>query len=154
MRKQFGKITVAGLILVLALVLMAGCGSSSDEETYNSDWQGAINASQGVQIVGAVDNQVLATYSEDAEIEGFLDALAIDQWTEGELPEDAKVEYNVSFFKEGTITMDDSEGNDSLTVVARIKTYADSNIITLESLGLSLNFEVPDSAVDAIRNAS
>lgn len=165
MRKQTANIFQVVLILILVMAITTACGSSQSEgeNSYNSDWKGAIEQSQGAQIEDTLDHQVVATYSEEAELKEFIDALAIDEWKETELPEDLKMEYNVSFFKEGSIDSgsdsedsmdsgDDSEGVGSLTVVARIKTYSDSNIILLESLGLSLSFEIPDSALDAIRN--
>lgn len=150
------------LVLILTLVFATGCGggNESSEETYNSDWKGAIEQSEGVQVETAVDHQVLAFYSEESEIESFLNALAMDQWVEvKEPPTDAKFEYSVSFFKFGTLgtdenavdSNDESDNSGSQTVVARIKTYSDSDIIVLESLGLSLTFKMPQSGLDAIR---
>ncbi len=136
---------ITAVILILVLASMTGCDGSEDEDTYNSDWQGSLKSSQGIQIKGAKEDVVFATYSEDSEIEGFINELALDQWEPADVPEGAQKEFIAVFYKE------DANGNEN--VVGNITTYKDSTVVSLDSLGLSLAFQMPESALDAIRNA-
>lgn len=152
MKYHIMKKSIMAFTLVLVIFALAACGGSSDDDTYNSDWIGTINASQGIQVKSAESGEVFKTYSEQSEIDQFMDSLAVDKWEPvTEDTSDLQKEYSVIFYKlnsSGSEGSDDENANQS--VVARLTTYKDSSIITMESLGLSFTMKVPDSAVEAI----
>ena len=142
------------MMLLLILTVACACGNGDEDESYNSDWQGTLEASQGVQIEGAQDGVVFATYSEEAEIKEFMNSLEIDNWESADIPEDGKKEFIVKFYRQDTINPGENEEdvNGTQTVVGSITTFKGSSVISFESLGLNLGFKIPENAIQNIKN--
>lgn len=146
MTATFKRIIIAAIALIaaagvaVALVLSDGC-SSSAADPFGGVRNSAVNAAIDLSgVKGRIDAQVRAKAVEAANeygvpetlVDNVVDSLAIEDWQATSLPPDA--------VETGTYTVDTEDAS------ARITTYDDPSIVTIDAYGQTVTMAVPDSA--------
>ncbi len=128
------------------------CGCSTQGEDSGSDWQDALNKAQMITVSDAETGEILREVTDTVEIAALVDSLAVDQWTLSKLPgENATPSLELTLAQEPTETaLSDSENNGGMEEIGTVTVYSDIPYISIEVLGFSFDFEVPQDAIDAI----
>ena len=143
------SLSVCVFALALAGTLLTGCGAPSEDGSYTFDGE-ELSKAQVIVLTDA-DGAELATVTDLDAIDTLVEELSSEDWTLGEVPEDARPALVASLYQEPTETVlgDDSDG---LIHLLDLESYPEESCITLRlaALPVSLDFQVPQSALDAL----
>ena len=145
------SLSVCVFALALAGTLLTGCGAPSEDGSYTFDGE-ELSKAQVVVLTDA-DGAELATVTDLDVIDTLVDELSTEDWTLGEVPEDARPALVASLYQEPTETVL-GDGSDGLIHLLDLESYPEEGCITLRlaALPVSLDFQVPQSALDALRD--
>ena len=146
MTAPFKRIIITAIVLIAiagiaCAIVVFGSGSAKAGSPLADAKNGAMNTALDLSgMKGRVDSELRAKASELAEANGIpqsivdtaVDSLAIEDWQVVSLPEDAT--------ETGSYSVDTDD------MSARITTYDDPSIVTVEAYGQTLTMEVPQSA--------
>ena len=145
------SLPICFLTLALAGMLLTSCAAPSEDGSYTFDGE-ELSKAQVIVLTDA-DGAELATVTDLDAIDALVDELSSEDWTLGEVPEDAQPALVASLYQEPTETVlgDDS---DDLIHLLDLESYPEESCITLRlaALPVSLDFQVPQSALDALRD--
>ena len=147
------SLSVCVLALALAGTLLTSCGYvvSSEDGSYTFDGE-ELSKAQVIVLTDA-DGAELATVTDLDAIDTLVEELSSEDWTLGEVPEDARPALVASLYQEPTETVL-GDGSDGLIHLLDLESYPEEGCITLRlaALPVSLDFQVPQSALDALRD--
>lgn len=128
------------------------CSCSTQGEDSGNDWQDALDKAQMIMVSNAETGEILREVSDTVEIAALVDSLAVDQWTLSKLPsESATPSLELTLAQESTETvLGDSENHGDMERIGTVTVYSEIPCISIEVLGFSFDFEVPQDAIDAI----
>ena len=145
------SLPICFLALALAGMVLTACGAPAEDGSYTFDGE-ELSKAQVIVLTDA-DGAELATVTDLDAIDALVDDLSSEDWTLGEVPEDARPALVASLYQEPTETVlgDDSDG---LIHLLDLESYPEEGCITLRlaALPVSLDFQVPQSALDALRD--
>ena len=143
------SLPICFLALALAGMVLTACGAPAEDGSYTFDGE-ELSKAQVIVLTDA-DGAELATVTDLDAIDALVDELSSEDWTLGEVPEDARPALVASLYQEPTETVlgDDSDG---LIHLLDLESYPEESCITLRlaALPVSLDFQVPQSALDAL----
>ena len=145
------SLPICFLTLALAGILLTACGAPSEDGSYTFDGEELTKAQVLVLTDGS--GTELGTITDLDTIDTLVDDLSTEDWTMGELSEDAQPELVVSLYQEPTETVV-GDNSEELIHLLDLASYPEEGCIALRlaAVPLQLDFQVPQSALDALSN--
>lgn len=139
MKKLFITLTIALVLLLCA------CQANENKEisTYGND----IAKAQEITVISTDTSEVIARITSKEDIEDFVLALDLDQWTLKTLPNGATEIGSFGLSQEETIKFGQTDTDGTLYDIAKITLY-DGSYIGFEIGDLNTTFEVSEETVD------
>ena len=143
------SLPICFLALALAGILLTACGAPSEDGSYTFDGEELTKAQVLVLTDGS--GTELGTITDLDTIDTLVDDLSTEDWTMGELSEDAQPELVVSLYQEPTETVV-GDNSEELIHLLDLESYPEESCIALRlvAVPLQLDFQVPQSALDAL----
>ena len=143
------SLPICFLALALAGILLTACGAASEDGSYTFDGEELTKAQVLVLTDGS--GAELGTITDPDTIDTLVDDLSTEDWTMGELSEDAQPELVVSLYQEPTETVV-GDNSEELIHLLDLESYPEESCIALRlaAVPLQLDFQVPQSALDAL----
>ena len=135
--------------LALAGMVLTACGAPAEDGSYTFDGEELSKAQ--VLVLTDSSGTELATITDLDTIDTLVDDLSTEDWTMGELSEDARPELVVSLYQEPTETVLGDNGEDLIHLLD-LESYPEEGCIALrlDAVPIALDFQVPQSALDAL----
>ena len=147
--KRIGTVAVSFLAVGC---LLNGCAlgdtAQMDGAVQNSDFAKA----QEITAVRVGEDVPVYTATEKEHIETFVEQMQIDEWKIGTLPEDAEASVVYSFQQEKTVLFGESSTDGSMDELLKFTVYVDAPYLSLEVLGQSLHFQIPEDAANYLNH--
>ena len=143
------SLPICFLTLALAGILLTACGAPSEDGSYTFDGEELTKAQVLVLTDGS--GTELGTITDLDTIDTLVDDLSTEDWTMGELSEDAQPELVVSLYQEPTETVV-GDNSEELIHLLNLESYPEVSCIALRlaAVPLQLDFQVPQSPLDAL----
>ena len=135
--------------LALAGMVLTACGAPAEDGSYTFDGEELSKAQ--VLVLTDSSGTELGTITDLDTIDTLVDDLSTEDWTMGELSEDARPELVVSLYQEPTETVLGDNGEDLIHLLD-LESYPEEGCIALrlDAVPIALDFQVPQSALDAL----
>ena len=135
--------------LALAGMVLTACGAPAEDGSYTFDGEELSKAQ--VLVLTDSSGTELGTITDLDTIDTLVDDLSTEDWTMGELSEDARPELVVSLYQESTETVLGDNGEDLIHLLD-LESYPEEGCIALrlDAVPIALDFQVPQSALDAL----
>lgn len=117
--------------------------SSDEMATLEADADTLLKKTQEICVRDA-DNQTVQRLQSEEERADFISALSIEEWSPAELSEDAQPAGSFVLEQEDTVLAGQQDNDGQLHEVASLTLYQENNWISLEVLGISMAFSVPE----------
>ena len=143
------SLSICFLTLALTGILLTACGAPSENGSYTFDGEELTKAQVLVLTDGS--GTELGTITDLDTIDTLVDDLSTEDWTMGELSEDAQPELVVSLYQEPTETVV-GDTSEELIHLLDLESYPEESCIALRlaAVPLQLDFQVPQSPLDAL----
>ena len=143
------SLPICFLALALAGMVLTACGAPAEDGSYTFDGEELSKAQ--VLVLTDSSGTELATITDLDTIDTLVDDLSTEDWTMGELSEDARPELVVSLYQEPTETVLGDNGEDLIHLLD-LESYTEEGCIALrlDAVPIALDFQVPQSALDAL----
>lgn len=138
------KKTFFAIITLLTLIL---CGCESSNNTNGLNYTNDIKKTQEITVTSAEKSKVIQTIIDEKDIENFILALDLDEWTLKTLPDKTTEIGLFNLLQEETIKFGQTASDRTLCNICTITLYSDS-YIGLEILGVNMTFEVSQDTAD------
>lgn len=124
-------------------------GIGSDVEALETDTDILLEKAQEIRIQDAEGNPVDTLQSKE-ERSAFIDSLAMDSWSPVELPDAAQPAGRFVLEQEDTILAGQQDNDGQLHEVAALTLYREDTLVSLDVLGISMAFAVPEETHRAL----
>ena len=142
------KYTLPGGILLLCLLLLAGCRTITMAE-YDFDVDG-ITKAQKIVLHDASGNEK-GSLTEEAEIDAFVEAVNVEGWHIADLPEHLTPAGSFTLWQTGTVTaFMDQDGAESVEICT-FRCYQNGDYLTIEAGPVDISFTIPKASADYLR---
>ena len=135
---------ILSIAAILALFL---CGCQSNENTDMTGYDDDMSKAQSIAVISADTSEVIETITSKEDIEAFVTALGIDEWTLKALPDGAAEVGSFDLSQEATIPLGQTDTDGTLYDIADITLY-DNSYIDFKIGGLDMSFEVSQDTSD------
>ena len=142
------SLPICFFVLALTGILLTACGAPSEDGSYTFDGE-ELSKAQVLVLTGA-DGEELGTITDLDTIDALVDGLNTEDWTLGEHG-DAQPDLVVSLYQEPTETVLGEDGEELIHLLD-LAAYSEDMCIELRlaAVPLHLDFQVPQSALDAL----
>lgn len=127
----------------------ASSASDADVEVLAADTDLLLEKAQAIRIQDAEGNTVDTLQSKE-ERSTFIDSLAMDSWSPAELPDAAQPAGRFVLEQEDTILAGQQDNDGQLHEVAALTLYREDALVSLDVLGISMAFAVPEETHKAL----
>lgn len=127
----------------------ATSASNADVEALAADTDILLEKAQAIRIQDAEGNPVDTLQSKE-ERSTFIDSLAMDSWSPVELPDAAQPAGRFVLEQEDTILAGQQDNDGQLHEVAALTLYREDTLVSLDVLGISMAFAVPEETHRAL----
>lgn len=127
----------------------ASSDAGSDVEALEADTDLLLEKAQEIRIQDAEGNTVDTLQSKE-ERSAFIDSLAMDSWSPVELPDQARPAGRFVLEQEDTILAGQQDNDGQLHEVAALTLYQEDALVSLDVLGISMAFAVPEETHKAV----
>lgn len=126
-------------IATIVTLLLSGCHANNENEI--SDYGNDIAKAQEIAVVSPETSEVIETIDSKENIEDFVLALDLDNWTLKKLPKEATEIGSFVLSQEETIKRGQTNTDGTLYDIAAITLY-DNSYIRFEISGINMTFVV------------
>ncbi len=128
-------------IALATIIIFILCGCQADNEMDISDYESDIKKAQKITVVSSETSEVVEIISKKEDIENFIIALDLDNWTLKKLSKDTTEIGSFILSQEETIKWEQTDADETLYEIATF-TYYDNAYIGLKIAGLDMTFGV------------
>lgn len=140
------------LLVVIVSTLLVGCSTGKIND---NGFTGNFEKTQKIEIISSDDSDVITTFSDNKDIETFIDALKMDDWDwdSVDLPSGAIKGKTFKFYRKDAAKFSLSKKQkDNLNEVATMTTYKDVPYIKYNLKSFSFNIKVPEEVHEYINS--
>ena len=136
------KIYLTAIFLLSLSIFLIGCSEEKEDL--------GLEKAQKVEVVSAESPEsVLAVLDTKKELEGFIDNLKVEEWSNEDLPSDVAESRTFKLYQEDTVKLgEDPEADKELKQLATITTYKETPYITFQMKKLNFHFKVPKDVAE------
>lgn len=142
------KYTLPGGILLLCLLLLAGCKTVVPGDRFDAG--NDIAKAQKIVLHDASGNEK-GSLTEEAEIDAFVEAVNVEGWHIADLPEHLTPAGSFTLWQTGTVTaFMDQDGAESVEICT-FRCYQNGDYLTIEAGPVDISFTIPKASADYLR---
>lgn len=140
-------------MITAALLLFVLCGCQTNDKTDVTNYESNIAKAQQIAVVSSETSEVIQTIENKEDVEDFILALDLDNWTLKALPEDAAEAGRFVLSQEETVKYGQDGTDGTLKDIATITLYDDSYIrFEISESGMTfaanMTYEVSDDTAN------
>ena len=122
---------------ICCLLLLLFCGCRSTESASFEE----LSKAQEIAVLSAKTDEVLWEMTDPADVEAWIEALAFEEWSLADLPEEAAPIGRFELRQQKTVKFGQQKADDTLYPIGTITLYP-SDVLSLQVLGTEWTFEI------------
>ena len=139
------------ILFILAVLCFLMCGCQKNENSDASEYQDELSKAQEITVVSEDTSKITRTITKDKDLKKFVNALDLEHWKLGELPDDAKKTGTFGFSQEETIKFGETKPDEKLYDVCEITIY-DQPYIDLEMGDIHMVFQITEQTANDLND--
>lgn len=142
------KRIVLPIAALLCLTLLAGCKLLTQT---NVDFKAdSFSKAQKIVVQDAAGNEK-AVLTEERELDAFVDAVNVEGWKFGEVPEGLTEAGRFTLWQKETVTALIGKKEAKENKICTFRIYEDGDYLSIEALGMDMSFSIPREAAEYLR---